>query len=112
MHISLLDPAPTAKCLFKRKEQRLVPDAAGCYVLTTFEGEVLYVGLSVSLKSRLGQHLDDKRKTGPTSLGRAFFFHWVERTDLERVERTWMNTHTLHEGKLPELNGAYSPVST
>lgn len=112
MHVSLLDPAPTAKCLFKRREQRLVPDVPGCYALTTFEGEVLYVGLSVSLRSRMGQHLDNPRKTGLTSLGRAFFFHWLERVDFERVERTWMNIHSLHEGKLPELNGAYSPVST
>jgi hypothetical protein len=59
----------------------------------------------------MGQHLDDNRKTDLTDLGRAFFFHWVERDDMERVERTWMNIHIENEGKIPVLNGAYSPVS-
>lgn len=89
-----------------------MPSANGCYALTTFEGEVLYVGLTVSLRDRMGQHLEDERKTGLTKLGRAFFFHWIERADLERVERTWLNIHIENEGKMPELNGAYSPVST
>jgi hypothetical protein len=38
-------------------------------------------------------------------------FHWVETKDINTVERTWMNIHIQHEGTLPPLNKAYSPVS-
>jgi len=30
--------------------------------------------------------------------------------DTNKVERTWMNTHLVHEGALPILNKAYSPI--
>lgn len=84
--------------------------AAGCYVLATFSGVVLYVGLSADLRRRMGQHLDSPAKTGCTELGRAVIFHWLECDPPNRVERTWMNTHIEHEGRLPILNSVYSPI--
>jgi GIY-YIG catalytic domain len=113
MNISHLVPEPIRREAFRRSRQRFVPARSGCYVLTTFDGIVLYVGLTTSLRQRMGEHLDDPAKIQETKLGRAIWFYWIESAALEvqKIERTWMNIHTIHEGALPLLNRAYSPVS-
>lgn len=112
MNVASLDPPPAGRALFKRDKLRFVPNASGCYALTTFEGEILYVGLSVSLRNRVEQHLGNPQKRAPTGYGRAFFVHWIEREDIERVERTWLNSHIAVEGRMPVLNNVFSPTST
>jgi hypothetical protein len=110
MIVGLLAPPPTARELFKRRSERFIPALPGCYVLSTFGGVVLYVGLAKSIRARFCDHLEDPAKTANTPLGRAVFFHWTERHDIERVERTWMNIHLIEEGALPILNKVYSPT--
>jgi hypothetical protein len=111
MNISELVPQPDRCESFKRSRWKFVPEVSGCYALTTFSRVVLYVGLATNLRKRMGQHLDSLEKTNETELGRAVLFHWLETPDIERVERTWMNIHIQHEGKLPLLNKVFSPVS-
>ncbi|WP_409314198.1 GIY-YIG nuclease family protein [Sphingomonas sp. BK345] len=89
-----------------------MPDKAGCYVLTTFDGTVLYVGLSVSLRRRMGEHLDSPSKVALTAVGKAVWFYWLVTPETNKVERTWLNMHLVSEGKLPVLNNLYSPTST
>lgn len=112
MNIGLLFPAPTAREPFKWSSERFIPEKSGCYVLSTFGGAVLYVGLATSIRRRFCSHLDDPTKTAETPLGRATLFHWIERADIEKVERTWMNIHLTQEGTLPILNRIYSPTPT
>ena len=40
-------------------------------------------------------------------------FHWleVEGRELNKIERTWLNTHIQHEGKIPILNKIFSPTT-
>jgi predicted GIY-YIG superfamily endonuclease len=111
MTIGELVPQPTNCESFLRSRNRFVPETSGCYVLTTFLTEILYLGLATNLRKRMIDHLDSPEKTSPTEKGRAVLFHWVETKDINTVERTWMNIHIQHEGKLPLLNKAYSPVS-
>jgi hypothetical protein len=112
MNISVLVPQPSACEPFKRRRERFVPEKPGCYVLTTFLKVILYIGLTDNLRRRMNQHLDSFHKTGPTKLGRAILFHWLETPDTHKVERTWMNIHMQNEGSLPVLNGRYSPTFT
>jgi len=112
MNISELNPKPTHREPFNRNKERFVPEVAGCYVLTTFEGAVLYVGLTENLRRRLNKHLDSAQKTGLTKFGRAAFFHWLETADTYKVERTWLNIHLYTEGVLPVLNRMNSPTFT
>ncbi|MBD2747768.1 GIY-YIG nuclease family protein [Microvirga sp. BT688] len=91
---------------------KFVPDGSGCYALTTFDETVLYIGLATNLRRRMNDHLDDPRKTSPSPKGRAILFFWIETAETNKVERTWMNIHMQHEGRLPELNRAYSPTPT
>src|SRR3954447_4514429 len=74
MNIENLMPLPKHRESFKRSRCRFVPAGSGCYVLTTFLGVVLYVGLATSLRERMNQHLDDPQKTRETSKGRAVLF--------------------------------------
>jgi hypothetical protein len=107
-----LVPLPAARRPFRLDHQKFVPRRSGCYVLSTFLNEVLYVGLAIDLRRRMGEHLDNPGKTAETALGRAIWFSWFETEEREKVERTWMNIHLSKEGRLPVLNGAYSPAAT
>jgi hypothetical protein len=112
MNINALVPRPSHCEPFNRAKERFVPEMSGCYVLTTFEGVVLYVGLTENLRTRMSQHLDSPQKTGLTKFGRAVLFHWIETPDTYKIERTWLNTHSYTEGSLPVLNGMNSPTFT
>lgn len=111
MKVGSLSPSPLHKELFQRRSLRFVPESPGCYVLATFEEDILYLGLANHLRRRLAQHLDTPEKTKPTQQGRAFWFFWFECEELHQVERTWMNMHVLEHGTLPILNKLYSPTS-
>lgn len=107
-----LVPRPSHWNAFRRSKERFVPETSGCYVLSTFSGVVLYIGQATNLCRRMINHLDNPDKTESTVLGRAVLFHWLECSDIARIERTWMNIHIQKEGALPLLNRAYAPVST
>ena len=110
MNVSSLTPSPAQQETFLRSRERFVPKTSGCYVLATFDSTVLYVGLSVDLRKRMNDHLDNGEKTSETKLGRAVRFYWLETAELQKVERTWLNIHIQHEGVMPVLNRIYSPV--
>src|SRR5947209_7742989 len=107
MNICELNPQPSHCETFQRNRDRFVPNAPGCYALTTFEKVVLYIGLTDNLRRRMNDHLDSSIKTRLTGSGRAFLFHWIETSDTNKIERTWMNIHIQHEGALPVLNSLY-----
>ncbi len=113
MNVSKLDPAPARHETFRRNRERFISEGAGCYALTNFSQEVMYVGRAKNLRRRFIQHLDSPDKTAVTSLGKAMIFWWLETAEinkLEKLERTWMNIHSLHEGARPTLNRVDSPM--
>ena len=111
MNIGGLIPQPIGCESFLRSRCEFVPKTAGCYALTTFGKDVLYLGLTINLRRRMNEHLESPEKTRATDKGRAILFHWLQTPDIYVVERTWMNIHYQHEGTLPLLNKMYSPVS-
>lgn len=112
MNIKYLDPYPGRRENFHLKRQQFVPDTSGCYVLTSHIGNVLYIGRTTNLRRRLGNHLDDPEKTSPTKNGRAMFFYWLACDELQKIERTWLNTCEIKDGVLPILNKVASSIST
>ena len=111
MNINQLIPLPVNSETFKRDRERFIPKSSGCYVLTTFEKKVLYIGLTNNLRRRMNEHLDNPTKTKGTELGRAVLFYWLESEDTNKIERTWLNIHIQNEGIMPILNSIYSPTS-
>lgn len=112
MKLELLVPPPLSSETFRRSREKFIPAKPGCYALTTFEREVLYIGLTVNLRRRVNEHLDNVVKTELTPHGRAVLFHWIETPEVNKIERTWMNIHLMIEGRLPVLNSVYSPTPT
>jgi hypothetical protein len=112
MNVSELTPAVLTRVAFNLREQKFVPNEAGCYVLATFEGTILYVGLTVSLNDRFRAHRNDDEKCRPTDLGRAFWFYYIPlpERELARVERSWQNQHMVCDAALPPLNRVASPI--
>jgi excinuclease UvrABC nuclease subunit len=112
MNVEHLNPVPPSCDTFRRSRERFIPEVPGCYVLTTYSRVILYIGLAKNLRKRMNNHLDSPLKTEETRLGRAILFYWIETSDLNLIERTWLNTHIQHEGALPVLNRIYSPTPT
>ena len=112
MKLALLYPSPATSESFRRSREKFLPSLPGCYVLTTFEQDVLYIGLTLNLRRRINEHLDSSEKTELTAHGRAVLVHWIGTAEINKVERTWLNIYLLNEGRLPILNNVYSPTST
>ncbi len=112
MTIEELTPLPKDKVLFALASFKLVPKDFGCYVLTTFDNHILYIGLSDNLHERFKQHLDNPEKTKPTKEGKAiwFYFQAYNPKNLEQLERTWLNQFVTRHGRRPILNKVDSPV--
>ena len=75
MNVDALFPQPSHCEAFKRSRERFVSEKPGCYVLATFSGVVLYIGLAKNLRRRVNQHLDSREKISPTTIGRAVVIH-------------------------------------
>mgnify|MGYP003396698001 FL=1 len=112
MKIEELIPMPKDKVLFALASFKSVPKVFGCYVLTTFDNHILYIGLSDNLYERFNQHLDNPEKTKPTKEGKAiwFYFQTYNPKNLEQLERTWLNQFVTRHGRRPILNKVDSPV--
>ena len=112
MKVDQLIPAVERKVEFSLKARKFVPASAGCYALSTFELDVLYVGLTDNLHRRFFQHRDTRNKREPTSMGMAFWFHFLtcDERHIYRIERTWLNEHIELHGKRPVLNRMNSPI--
>jgi len=113
MRIEMLSPKPTEKVAFSPTSLIQVPLVSGCYILSTFDGSILYVGLATNIKSRFKQHLDNPEKVKPTIEGKAIWFHYIEfnPNNLPMLERTWLNQYQNEHGRFPILNKKSSPVS-
>ncbi len=113
MKIKELIPLPKNKVHFKLVSFKSVPKEAGCYVLATFENDILYIGKSDNLFVRFQQHLDNHEKTNPTKEGKVIWFYFTtyDFKNLFKLERTWINQFIVTRGRLPILNKINSPVN-
>jgi len=113
MNIEQLLPKPDNKVPFKFSYFKNVPKNSGGYVLTTFENDILYIGLSENLFNRFQQHIDNVEKTKVTNNGKAVWFYYYEydSNNLPKLERTWINQFISIHGELPILNKISSPIN-
>jgi hypothetical protein len=112
MKIEQLSPKPDDKIQFKLSFYKNAPKTSGCYVLATFEDDILYIGLSDNLYKRFQQHLENPNKTQSTPEGKAVWFYYIRYNinNLPKLERTWLNQFEAIQGKLPILNKISSPI--
>lgn len=112
MKIIELDPNPPKKVRFDLSAFKNVPNTAGCYVLTTFGDDILYIGQAINLFRRFQEHLDNPEKVLPTEIGKSFWFYFLEsdKVKLNILERTWLGKYERIHGSLPIFNKVHPPV--
>lgn len=113
MKIDSLIPRPDKRELFAWSHHARVPAHAGCYVLANFSGDVLYVGQAkVSIRDRMGVHLDDKEKRARGIFGAVYWFYYmlVGSKEVGHVEGGWINQAILETGQRPPINKIDSPL--
>jgi hypothetical protein len=113
MKIRSLIPVPEKRELFAWSHHALVPTLPGCYVLTNFSEEVLYVGQAkVSIRDRMGAHLDNEEKRAIGLMGAAYWFYYTirEPKDVGYIEGGWINQSILETGERPPINKIDSPL--
>ncbi|MCC6476146.1 GIY-YIG nuclease family protein [bacterium] len=112
MLVHQLRPLPNLKYLFDGQSLPRIPCSSGCYILATFDDKVLYVGQAMNLKTRFEQHLHDPVKARPTHIGKVTYWHALDwnATELNSLERAWLNAHLATEGVLPILNCINAPI--
>ncbi len=114
MNIDKLNPPALARTNFNRSEYRYTPEQSGCYVLATYQGDILYIGQSDHIRRRFEEHLDCPEKTGITEKGRAFWFYWLlwDKAYLNALERAWMQAYSMENSdELPIMNSQSAPSS-
>jgi len=75
--VEQLEPFPPVKSPFKYSAYKNIPRNAGCYILTTFSSDILYIGLSTNLYNRFQQHLDSPDKVRITDGCKAVWFYFM-----------------------------------
>ncbi len=113
MKVNELNPKIIEKIEFQLNKVKFVPNKIGCYVITNFQHEIMYIGQTVNLKTRMQQHLENPEKTKLTLIGKAYYFYYKtieHENDLNRLERGWLNNHELREGQIPILNAVRGPI--
>ena len=111
MFITSLRPAPEGQERFAYPGLHRLPAEPGCYVLTTVDDIIIYIGQSINITKRVAQHFDDSAKKEMTPYGVAFWCHYlrIAKKDLNRLELGWLNAHILCEGALPHFNKVGGP---
>lgn len=91
---------------FRLSEALRVPESSGCYVLTSINDDVIYIGQSVNLNQRMQQHLNSLRMTQSTSAGLAVWFYYglLAPDKIEKIELQLIFNFKAVEGQLPPLN--------
>ena len=114
MKVSELNPRPVDRIRFDDWQQRIAsPQEPGCYVIASFDDDILYIGQSVDIGKRMESHLTDNRKRKLTPDGVAYWLYYTirqEGSDLNALERGWVLEYRGREGKLPPFNKIMPPV--
>jgi len=107
MTTNLLKPKIEKTIEFEYSNQKKIPISFGCYIITNFNSEIMYIGKASNLRNRFTNHLETEEKISQTPLGKAYWFSFRECKDIfeiEKLERGWLNEYVLKRGELPIFN--------
>ena len=109
MKVEQLVPACNGKARFEYIQIGALPERPGCYVLTSFEGDILYIGQSKNVARRVGEHFNNwsARRNSPFWV---FYLLVHDSHELDALERGWVNEYQLREGALPQFNSISPPL--
>lgn len=112
MRVSNLRPPPENMKRFAYPDLRELPTESGCYVLSTANDSIVYIGQATDIERRVTQHFNDPEKRDAAPHGVAFWCHYLraESVDLNRLERGWLGQYQITTGALPYFNKQSGPV--
>jgi len=110
--VSEIDPPLEQSASFDLYALNRLADCSGCYCLTNASGDILYAGQAVSVQQRVLQHFNSNKKEVMTNYGRISRVWWrPEPTiSLSALERGWLESIRLRDGRLPPLNRVSGPI--
>jgi len=111
MKVSILRPKCSNEMEFSEASVLDIPTLSGCYVLSNWSKDILYIGQAKSLRGRIYSHLADFSKTSMTAMGKVCWIHYAlcDEFSLNQLERGWIQQHENREGKFPILNKIRPP---
>ena len=92
---------------FEFSKLNKAPETYGCYIISNFDNEIMYIGKATSLRNRMAGHLDTPEKNIKTRLGKAYWFSYKmcnDEFEISRLEKGWLNEYELKTGELPIFN--------
>ena len=92
---------------FEFSKLNSIPDTYGCYIISNFNEEIMYIGKATSLRNRMTNHLDTPEKNTKTKLGKAYWFSYKlceNEFEISKLEKGWLNEYELKNGELPIFN--------
>ena len=106
MNVDALNEKFNGRVSFDLRFSGRIPNQPGCYVIANMGGAVLYIGQTVDLRRRMGEHLSDPRMTQRTSLGLPswYYYKYVSDAELIKTEASLLSWHKFSSGELPILN--------
>ena len=106
MKVNECVPEMGHKIAFTKRANIGLSTKSGCYCISSIYDDVLYIGQTKDLCSRMDQHLKDPRMRQLTNLGIAAWFHYQEVPEdrLHVKEDELLGRHIFKEGDLPPLN--------
>ena len=114
MKASDLDPRPNKRIPFDGWSQRIAaPLAVGCYVLAAFNSDILYIGQSSRIRTRMRQHLKNPRKRRRTASGVPYWLYYrlCGEEELRALESGWIQQYEArNDGAMPPFNKAAPPA--
>ena len=115
MKVGELNPAPAGRIRFNGWRQRAAsPLSPGCYVIASFNDDILYIGQSARIGGRMRSHVTDSRKRQPTPIGTAYWLYYracESGDELNALERGWVLQHKTREGgAMPPFNKIMPPA--
>ena len=113
MKASELCPAVKKQVVFALASIGVVPDVPGCYALTAFSGEIVYIGQSRNLNRRFAEHCEDpdKRTMTPFGVVQFMYFRLCDVSDLDHLEARWTNQFAMRSGGALPYLGRVNPPS-
>ncbi len=107
MRVSDVTPIIEKTVEFEFSKKKKVPSIFGCYIISNFNNEIMYIGKATSLNDRMTSHLESPEKNIKTILGKAYWFSYKtckNNIEISSLERGWLNQYELNTSSLPIFN--------
>ena len=108
MNVKELIPSVTHVGRLRPSEANFAPDGPGCFVVTTFSGDVLLIGKGPNIRECFRTTVSRSEDTELVGYRQPVFFHWRLAPNPVAVERAWLKRHRLAEDSLPPLNDDFT----